>query len=147
MAANLHQLPVRPRPNIYSHSYANVTDSGGRWGEDRTTNPPVHEPTLPPWPLPPCKLASRAFTLTLKCSQKSVMNTAAVSEADRKYRLKLVTTIRREMLHVYIFTNHVHTRTHLNERSSPRPSQHGHLTGIDAVGPIFTCVVHTQDPV
>lgn len=37
--------------------------------------------------------------------------------------------------------------THLDERSNPRSTQHRHLAGIDAVGPVFTRMVHAQDSV
>lgn len=39
------------------------------------------------------------------------------------------------------------TVTYLDQRSSPRSTQHCHLSGIDAVGPVFTRVVHAQDSV
>lgn len=37
--------------------------------------------------------------------------------------------------------------TDLDEWSGPWSTQHRHLTSVDAVGPIFTCVVHAQHPV
>lgn len=38
-------------------------------------------------------------------------------------------------------------RPYLDERSSPGSTQHRHLAGIDAVGTIFTRMVHAQDSV
>lgn len=40
-----------------------------------------------------------------------------------------------------------HIYTNLDDRSSTRPTQHCHLSGIDAVGPIFARMVHAQDSV
>lgn len=36
---------------------------------------------------------------------------------------------------------------YLDERSDPWSTQHRHLPGVDAVGPVLTRVVHAQDPV
>ena len=42
---------------------------------------------------------------------------------------------------------HVSLCSYLDKRSHPRSTQHCHLAGIDAVGTIFTCMVHAQHSV
>lgn len=48
---------------------------------------------------------------------------------------------------VYQPGEYTQTHTHLDDGSSPSATQHRHLAGIDAVGPVLSRMVHAQDPV